>query len=88
METAIGTFGLTKYYGPQRGIEDLDIQVRRGEIFGFLGPNGAGKTTTMRRLLGLLYGTVDWTGLAVLLAVAGAATGAALWIFEGRDISL
>ncbi len=48
---AIQTQGLTKYYGQIRGIEDLDLEVRAGEIFGFLGPNGAGKTTTQRLLL-------------------------------------
>ncbi len=46
--------GLTKYYGDAVGIEDLDLNVYRGEIMGFLGPNGAGKTTTIRTVLGLL----------------------------------
>jgi len=54
---AIRTYGLTKYYGSVRGIEDLDLEVREGEVFGFLGPNGAGKTTTLRLLLGLLRPT-------------------------------
>jgi ABC-2 type transport system ATP-binding protein len=45
---------LTKYYGRQRGIEDVTFEVVPGEVVGFLGPNGAGKTTTMRTLLGLL----------------------------------
>ena len=49
--------GLTKYYGKQRGIEDLDLDVYPGEVFGFLGPNGAGKTTTIRTILGLLHPT-------------------------------
>jgi len=48
---------LTKYYGETRGIEDVDLEVKRGEIFGFLGPNGAGKTTTIRLLLDLLRPT-------------------------------
>ncbi len=48
---AIHTEGLTKYYGRNRGIEDVDLDVREGEVFGFLGPNGAGKTTTIRVLL-------------------------------------
>jgi ABC-2 type transport system ATP-binding protein len=51
---AIATEGLTKYYGGSRGIEDLDLEVDRGQIFGFLGPNGAGKTTTIRLLLDLI----------------------------------
>jgi ABC-2 type transport system ATP-binding protein len=48
---AIATEGLTKAYGRARGIVDLDLEVDRGEIFGYLGPNGAGKTTTIRLLL-------------------------------------
>jgi ABC-2 type transport system ATP-binding protein len=42
---------LTKSYGSQRGIIDVDLVVNEGEAFGFLGPNGAGKTTTIRTLL-------------------------------------
>jgi ABC-2 type transport system ATP-binding protein len=48
---------LTKYYGPSRGIVDIDLEVFQGEIFGFIGPNGAGKSTTIRLLLGLLFPT-------------------------------
>ncbi|MFO7654574.1 MAG: ABC transporter ATP-binding protein [Candidatus Krumholzibacteriia bacterium] len=54
---AIETSRLTRYYGRQRGIEDLDLTVRAGEVFGFLGPNGAGKTTTIRLLLDLIRPT-------------------------------
>ena len=50
-KAAIHTEGLTKYYGRNRGIEDVDLDVREGEVFGFLGPNGAGKSTTIRTLL-------------------------------------
>ncbi|MDO4544584.1 MAG: ABC transporter ATP-binding protein [Bacillota bacterium] len=53
----IRTAGLTKYYGKSRGIIDLDLAVREGEIFGFIGPNGAGKSTTIRVLLGLISPT-------------------------------
>jgi ABC-2 type transport system ATP-binding protein len=56
-ETVISTTGLTKYYGKQRGIVDLSLQVRRGEVSGYLGPNGAGKTTTIRTLLDLIRPT-------------------------------
>jgi beta-exotoxin I transport system ATP-binding protein len=45
---------LTKFYGSQRGIEALNLEVRTGEVMGFLGPNGAGKTTTIRLLLDYL----------------------------------
>ncbi len=48
---------LTKSYGKQRGIQNIDLTVERGEVFGFLGPNGAGKTTTIRLLIGLLRPT-------------------------------
>jgi ABC-2 type transport system ATP-binding protein len=51
---AIRTEGLTKSYGRKRGIIDVDLEVRRGEIFGYLGPNGAGKSTTIRLLLDLI----------------------------------
>jgi ABC-2 type transport system ATP-binding protein len=56
-DTALRLQGLTKFYGSQRGIEDLTLDVKPGEVFGFLGPNGAGKTTTIRMLLGLLHPT-------------------------------
>jgi beta-exotoxin I transport system ATP-binding protein len=51
--SAIRTRGLTKDYGQGHGVFDLDLEIERGEIFGFLGPNGAGKSTTMRLLLDL-----------------------------------
>jgi len=48
---------LTKFYGPQRGIEDLTFDVEPGEVFGLLGPASAGKTTTLRILLDLVRPT-------------------------------
>lgn len=54
----VETRGLTKRYGGGiTAVEDLDLTVRRGEVYGFLGPNGAGKTTTLRILLGLIRPT-------------------------------
>ncbi|MDP6666866.1 MAG: ABC transporter ATP-binding protein [Dehalococcoidia bacterium] len=50
-ESSIHTEGLTKHYGDVQALVDLDLDVGRGEVFGFLGPNGAGKTTTIRTLL-------------------------------------
>lgn len=47
---AIRTVGLTKHYGSFPALVDLDLDVKRGEVFGFLGPNGAGKTTAIRTL--------------------------------------
>lgn len=51
---AIDVRGLTKRFGTRTVVDDVAIQVRRGEICGFLGPNGSGKTTTIRMLCGLL----------------------------------
>jgi len=48
---------LTKYYGKSLGIIDIDLEIEKGEIFGFIGPNGAGKSTTIRTLLNLIYPT-------------------------------
>ena len=57
MNDIIRTEKLTKAYGSQRGIIDVDLSVAEGEVFGFLGPNGAGKTTTIRTLLDLIRPT-------------------------------
>jgi ABC-2 type transport system ATP-binding protein len=54
MEPVISTHGLTKHYGGHVALDDVDLEVRRGVLFGSLGPNGAGKTTTIRLLAGLL----------------------------------
>ena len=56
-DAVISTHGLTKHYGSVRALNDLTLDVRRGEIFGFLGPNGAGKSTAIRTLLGFLHAT-------------------------------
>ena len=56
---------MTKSYGKARGVIDLDLEVRAGELFGYLGPNGAGKTTTIRMLVDLIRpqrGTVEVLG--------------------------
>ena len=53
-ETALRTVNLTKQYGKRTVVNNLNLEVKRGEIFGFLGPNGAGKTTTIRMALGLI----------------------------------
>jgi ABC-2 type transport system ATP-binding protein len=54
MTAVIRTEQLTKYYGSHRGILEVNLEVQKGEVFGFLGPNGAGKTTTIRLLLDLI----------------------------------
>ncbi|TIH18498.1 ABC transporter ATP-binding protein [Marinifilum sp. JC120] len=53
-QTVIDVSGVTKSFGPKTVVKGLDMQVRKGEIFGFLGPNGSGKTTFIRMLCGLL----------------------------------
>jgi ABC-2 type transport system ATP-binding protein len=54
MNHAIETNNLSKYYGDVRALHNVDLRVKRGEIYGFLGLNGAGKTTTIRALLGMI----------------------------------
>jgi ABC-2 type transport system ATP-binding protein len=56
-DAAIETTGLTKHYGDVEALNDLDLTVRKGEVFGFLGPNGAGKTTMIRTILDLIRPT-------------------------------
>jgi ABC-2 type transport system ATP-binding protein len=53
MPGAVETEGLSKRYGATLALDDLHLEVRPGEMYGYLGPNGAGKTTTIRLLLGL-----------------------------------
>lgn len=53
----LSTHGLTKDFKRLRAVDDLDLSVCRGDIFGFLGPNGCGKTTTIRLIFGLIYPT-------------------------------
>jgi ABC-type multidrug transport system ATPase subunit len=64
-ETILQTSGLGKRFGKRWAVRDLNLSVRRGEIFGFLGPNGAGKSTTIRMLLTLISpteGTIELFG--------------------------
>jgi ABC-2 type transport system ATP-binding protein len=59
---------LTKSFGAVKAVDDLSLQVNRGEIFGFLGPNGAGKTTTIQMISGLLSpdsGEICFEGQAI-----------------------
>ncbi len=75
MTSVIRTEKLTKNYGTHRGIIDVDLEVQRGEVFGFLGPNGAGKTTTIRTLLDLIRPT---SGKAYVFDIESSADPAAI----------
>ena len=65
---AVETHGLTKRFGPNVAVDDVELLVHRGSAFGYLGPNGAGKTTLIRTLLGLTRadaGTMSLLGIPV-----------------------
>lgn len=65
---AIEARGLSKHFGDLRAVSALDLDVPRGEIYGFLGPNGSGKSTTIRMLCGLLTpteGTANVLGIQI-----------------------
>jgi ABC-2 type transport system ATP-binding protein len=67
-DLVVHTEHLTKYFGKLLAIEDLNLDVYKGEVFGFLGPNGAGKSTTMGMMLGLIAptaGKVELFGLNI-----------------------
>ncbi len=67
-EWAVETHGLTKRFGPQVAVDNVELLVPRGSAFGYLGPNGAGKTTLIRTLLGLTHadgGTMKLLGVPV-----------------------
>ncbi|MCX5737016.1 MAG: ABC transporter ATP-binding protein [Proteobacteria bacterium] len=53
-DVVVATRGLTRRFGAQVAVDDVDLAVERGSVFGFLGPNGSGKSTLLRMLLGLL----------------------------------
>lgn len=57
MEYVVETKNLSKKFGRENAVMDVDLKIKKGEIYGFLGPNGAGKTTTIRMLLGLMKPT-------------------------------
>jgi ABC-2 type transport system ATP-binding protein len=90
------TRGLTKQYGQRLAVNDLNLEVYRGDIFGFLGPNGAGKTTTIRMILGLIAPTagsvevlghdIATHGAEILPRVGALVETPALYLYmNGRD---
>ncbi len=68
MDPVVRTEGLTKHFGEVHAVEELDLVIEHGEVFGYLGPNGAGKTTTIRVLLDFLRPT---RGRAIVLGGSG-----------------
>ncbi len=95
-EVVLSIRNLSKQYGKRLAVDNLSLDVRRGEIFGFLGPNGAGKTTTIRMMLGLISpggGSVDILGkditfyrAEILPRVGALVETPALYLYlSGRD---
>ena len=71
-ENTVRLSSVTKYYGKFKGIEDINISVKKGEIFGLLGTNGAGKTTILRLIMGLIKptnGTISIFGSDLISSV-------------------
>lgn len=65
METILSTHGLTKHYGRIKAVDDLNLEIKKGTVFGILGPNGSGKTTTLGMILDVINrtaGTYKWFG--------------------------
>lgn len=95
---AIETHGLTKRFGHQVAVDNVDLAVPQGAVFGFLGPNGSGKTTTIRMLLGLAAastGTASVLGLpmpqrldAVLPRIGALVEGPAFYPFLSGTANL
>ncbi len=55
MNTAVRMSGVTKTFGKMRAVDDLELEVPRGGLYGFIGPNGAGKTTSIRMIMSILF---------------------------------
>ncbi len=65
-ENVISVKNLKKYYGKSRGVENVNLEIAKGEVYGFLGPNGAGKSTTIRTMLDFIRptsGTIRVNGM-------------------------
>jgi ABC-2 type transport system ATP-binding protein len=95
-EVVLRTKQLTKQYGQRLAVDNLDLEVHRGDIMGFLGPNGAGKTTTIRMVLGLIAPTsgsvevlgqdIATHGADILPRVGALVETPALYLYmSGRD---
>ena len=71
-DVVLRTRGLTKRFGDLVAVDNLDLEVRRGEVLGFLGPNGSGKSTTVGMILGLIKPTLGAVELGIPLRRIGA----------------
>lgn len=85
MEDAIITEKISKQYGRLKAVDDVSLNVKKGEIYGFLGLNGAGKTTTIRMLLGLITPT---KGNAYILGTKVKYSETKLWEKVGYLVEL
>src|SRR5690348_12012140 len=63
MDYVLRTHHLSKHYKSFKAVDDVNISIRKGEIYGFLGQNGAGKTTTIRMIMGLIRPTEGYVEL-------------------------
>ena len=70
-EVILRTEGLTRHYDEIKALTNLDLEIRRGEIFGYIGHNGAGKTTTIRILAGLVRPSSGSASVAGVNVVGG-----------------
>ena len=98
--SVLTTENLCKSYGTRRGIRNVSLSLKEGEIFGFLGPNGAGKSTTIRLLLGFLrpsdgtaeiFGMDCWNSTAVIKRDVGYVAGDVRlypWLTARRAVSI
>jgi len=63
LDTVLKISGITKHYGAVKAVQELDLTVSRGQVYGILGPNGSGKTTTLGVILGIIIpnrGNISW----------------------------
>src|SRR5947209_4601349 len=88
MADAIRTYRLSKYYGPRKVVNDLDLRVPQGTVYGLLGRNGAGKSTTLKMLVGMVrpdYGRVELLGHD-LGSLPAAARARIAYLAEGHPL--
>jgi ABC-2 type transport system ATP-binding protein len=88
MQDAIKTHRLTKYYGGRRVVDNLNLRVPHGSVYGFLGRNGAGKSTTLKMLVGLAqpdFGTAELLGQDVS-SLSSETKGRIAYLAEGHPL--